>query len=178
MEKHQVVPDVIDQVPCNVLKVEYPNGFQCALGNILTPTQVRDQPKVSWTAEPGALYTLVMADLDAPCREEPTLKEVKHWVVGNIENGQLDRGETLVGYRGSRPPKNSGLHRYVFLLYKQAGRITFGETPIPSNSREGRFKWKVRDFARKHCLGEPVAGNFYQAEWEPYVDEWKATEGL
>lgn len=63
---------------------------------------------MSWTAEPGALYTLVMTDLDAPCREEPTLKEVKHWVVGNIENGQLDRGETLVGYRGSRPPKNSG----------------------------------------------------------------------
>ncbi|OQR70348.1 phosphatidylethanolamine-binding [Tropilaelaps mercedesae] len=128
-------------------------------------------------AEPGALYTLVMTDPDAPSRQNPILGEVKHWIVVNIEGGQLERGETLAGYRGSGPPKGSGIHRYIFVLYKQAGRIAFGETLIPSSSREGRTSFKVREFAKKYRLGEPVAGNFFRAEWDPYVDERNAAEG-
>lgn len=34
------------------------------LGNVLTPTQVKDQPTVSWEAEDGAFYTLCMTDPD------------------------------------------------------------------------------------------------------------------
>ena len=34
---------------------------------------------------------------------------------------------------------------------------------------EGRPNFKARDFAAKHKLGNPVAGNFYQAEWDDYV---------
>ena len=31
------------------------------------------------------------------------------------------------------------------------------------------LQFKIRDFAKKYNLGEPIAGNFYQAEWDDYV---------
>lgn len=30
------------------------------MGNELTPTQVKDQPSVDWSADPNAFYTLCM----------------------------------------------------------------------------------------------------------------------
>lgn len=33
------------------------------LGNELKPTEVKDEPKVSWEAEAGTLYTLVMTGM-------------------------------------------------------------------------------------------------------------------
>lgn len=34
---------------------------------------------------------------------------------------------------------------------------------------DGRPNFKARDFAARHNMGNPVAGNFYQAEWDDYV---------
>lgn len=63
-----------------------------------------------------------------------------------------------------------GLHRYVFVVYKQPGRIEVPDKRVPSSSREDRYNWSLKAFAAKYSLGEPVAGNFYQAEWDSYVD--------
>ena len=75
-------------------------------------------------------------------------------------------------------------------MYKQNGRITPEEKKLTNRSGEGRanvshmtklyhlttnknclifLQFKIRDFAKKYNLGEPVAGNFYQAEWDDYV---------
>lgn len=58
----EIVPDVIADFPepKTELKISYPSGVKVELGNVLTPTQVKDQPKVEWDAEDGALYTLLM----------------------------------------------------------------------------------------------------------------------
>lgn len=42
-----------------LLKVTY-DGNEVKLGNELTPTQVKDIPKVEWEADPSAFYTVVM----------------------------------------------------------------------------------------------------------------------
>lgn len=34
---------------------------------------------------------------------------------------------------------------------------------------KGRNNTKAADFVTKYNLGNPVAGNFYQAEWDDYV---------
>jgi len=48
--------------------------------------------------------------------------------VGNIPEENIAKGEVLAEYVGPAPPKNTGKHRYVFLLYKQnQGAITFDE---------------------------------------------------
>ena len=72
-------------------------------------------------------------------------------------------------YVGAGPPKNTGLHRYVFLVFKQSGRQDFaGLAKLTNRSGEGRPSWKVREFARKYNLGAPIGGNFYQAEFDDY----------
>jgi hypothetical protein len=57
----EIVPDVLEDVPeLETLKISYPSGVSVNMGNVLTPTQVKDQPKVEFEAEAGAFYTLLM----------------------------------------------------------------------------------------------------------------------
>jgi len=62
-----------------------------------------------------------------------------------------------------------GLHRYVFLLFRQSGKVKFSETKLTNRSGAGRGSQSVSKFATKYQLGDPIAGNFYQAEWDDYV---------
>lgn len=59
MDAHKVVPDVIPVAPAEVAKVSYADNVTVNEGNELTPTQVKDAPKVEWKAEADAFYTLV-----------------------------------------------------------------------------------------------------------------------
>lgn len=111
----------------------FPNGVIVNLGNELTPTEVKDKPAVTWDAEKGAFYTLIMIDLDAPSRACPTWREVRHWLVVNIPESSIENGDEVVEFISSGPPKDTGLHRYVFLVYKQPnGKIEHNEPHIPN----------------------------------------------
>ncbi|XP_021929653.1 protein D2-like isoform X2 [Zootermopsis nevadensis] len=168
MEKNGVVPDVIDTAPSAKLEVSY-GSEKVDDGNELTPTKVKDPPTVNWGADDGSYYLLCMTDPDAPSRKDPKFREWHHWLVGNIPGNDVSQGETLSEYVGSGPPKGTGLHRYVFLVYKQPGKITYDEPRLTNRSGDNRGKFSVRDFAKKHNLGNPIAGNFYQAQWDDYV---------
>lgn len=64
----------------------------------------------------------------------------------------------------------SGLHRYVFLVYKQSGKQDFVDVQrLTNRSGDNRGCFSIRSFAKKHNLGEPIAANCYQAEWDDYV---------
>lgn len=102
-----------------ISKVSYPNEVSVELGNILRPAQVKDVPTVSWEAEDGAYYSLVMMDPDAPSRRNPKNGQYRHWLVMNIPGSRVDEGEHVFEYREPTPPKTTGLHRYIFLVYKQ-----------------------------------------------------------
>lgn len=110
-----------------------------------------------------------MTDPDAPSRKEPKFREWHHWLVGNIPGGDVSKGEVLSDYVGSGPPPNTGLHRYVFLVYKQPGKLNFDENRLTNTSADNRGGFSIRKFAKKYNLGEPVAANFYQAEYDDYV---------
>lgn len=73
-----------------------------------------------------------MTDPDAPSRKNPTFREVRHWTVVNIPGNNLSKGETIIEFIGSGPPVGTGLHRYIFLLYKQNGQLNVDE-PITTN---------------------------------------------
>ncbi|KAK8749329.1 hypothetical protein OTU49_015796 [Cherax quadricarinatus] len=123
MEEHQVVPDVIDSPPPAILKVRYGEAVVNS-GNQLTPTQVVALPTLlSWPREEGALYTLCMTDPDAPNRQDPKSREFLHWLVVNLPSCDPATGHTLSGFVGSAPADGSGLHRYVYLVYRQPARI-------------------------------------------------------
>ncbi|XP_039492541.1 protein D2 [Drosophila santomea] len=166
---HQVVPDVIPEPPNQLLKVVYSNNLVAKDGVELTPTQVKDQPVVEWDAQPGEFYTLIMTDPDAPSRAEPKFREFKHWILANIHGNDLESGDAIAEYIGSGPPQGTGLHRYVFLLYKQSGKLEFDEERVSKRSRKDRPKFSAAKFAKKHELGNPIAGTFYQAQYDDYV---------
>ncbi len=73
-------------------------------------------------------------------------------------------------YLSSAPGQASGLHRYVLLVYKQSGgRQEFqGLESLTNRSVAGRRSWKSREFSKRFNLGQPVAANFYQAEYDDY----------
>ena len=120
---------------------------------MITPTQAQTAPVVGWEAEPGAFYTLVLTDPDAPSRASPTLREWVHWVRVNIPGDNLpcdgeDGGDDLKTYVGAGPPASTGLHRYVFLLYKQPnGKQTFEDADRTPFVKNGRDKWSASKFA-------------------------------
>jgi len=168
MEKEQIVPEVIDAAPKTVLDVKY-GDLAVKLGNELTPTQVKNPPNITWNADAKKLYALCMTDPDAPSRKEPKFREWHHWLVGNIPGSDISKGDVLSEYVGSGPPEGTGKHRYVFLVYEQPGKLTFDEKRLTNRSGDGRGKFSIRNFAKKYKLGQPIAGNFYQAEWDDYV---------
>ncbi|XP_026740889.1 protein D2-like isoform X1 [Trichoplusia ni] len=168
-EVHQVVPDVIPKAPTALVHVKYNSGVEVNEGNVLTPTQVKDQPTITWDASPDTLYTVVMTDPDAPSRAEPTFREWHHWLVGNVPGTNVAAGDTLSQYVGSGPPQGTGLHRYVFLVYKQGRKLDFDEPRLTNRSGDNRGQFSISKFARKYALGNPIAGNFYQAEYDDYV---------
>ncbi len=155
----------------STFQVVFPSGVPVNLGNELTPESVKDLPKFQWSgADPNAFYTLIMTDPDAPSRAEPKFREWHHLIIGNIPGNDFTGGEILTEFISSAPPKGSGLHRYVFLLYQQNGKIDYSQQPkLSGTSGQNRGKFSTRDFVKKYHLGVPVAGNFYQAEWDEYV---------
>ncbi|XP_059622195.1 protein D3-like [Phlebotomus argentipes] len=166
----EIVPDGISSAPENPLEVKYPSDAEANYGNELTPTEVKDEPIVTWESDPEDLYTLLLVGLDAPTRAEPSLRAIKHWLVGNIPGNDLSEGETLAEYIGSGPLEDTGLHRYVFLVFKQPnGKIDFSEEEkCAKNVIKCRLSFSTNEFAGKYSL-ELFGGNFYQAQFDDYV---------
>ncbi|GAU97381.1 hypothetical protein RvY_08691 [Ramazzottius varieornatus] len=170
-QENGVVPDVIKNAPLEVLQVKYPSGVQPNFGNELKPREVKDEPTVQWKAQEKELYTLLMTDPDAPSRSNPKNGEWKHWLVVNIPGNHVKEGQVMAEYVGSGPPEKTGLHRYVLLAYKQPGKLSLNDKPLDKQTANGRANWKVQKFAEENKLGDPIAGNFYQAQWDEYVRE-------
>ncbi|KFD58453.1 hypothetical protein M514_00679 [Trichuris suis] len=163
-----IIPDVIDRAPRQLLKVVFEKNLNCTLGNILTPSDVRHAPHVlSWNAYPNQLYSLLMTDPDAPSRDNPVNREFLHWLVVNIPKNDISSGDTVAQYVGSGPPEGTGLHRYVFTVYLQESRLF--PNPEICFDKIARRKWSTRNFAKDNYLGQPEAGNFFQAEYDDHV---------
>lgn len=96
----------------------------------------------------------------------PIRREYLHWLVINIQGNDIGSGQTLADYLGSMPPKDSGLHRYVLMVFKQSARLLVDQQRISSTNSTGRANFNTREFAKKHNLGNPVAGNFFEAQSE------------
>ncbi|XP_063628638.1 protein D3-like isoform X2 [Cydia splendana] len=168
-ESSKIVPDVIPTAPTATIGLKYPSGVEAAQGNELTPTQVKEQPTVTYEADANAFYTLVFTDPDNYDGPEPVYREWHHWLVGNIPGNNVASGEVLSGYIGSGPPEGTGIHRYVYILYKQPGKLSFDEPRLTNKSIDGRAAFSTKKFAEKYNLGAPVAGNFYRAQFDAYV---------
>lgn len=50
----------------------------------------------------------LLTDPDAPSRQNPKLREWRHWLVVNIPGSEVSKGQTISDYNGPSPPKGTG----------------------------------------------------------------------
>ena len=98
------------------MNVSY-NNLEIKNGAFLTPIETQVEPEVEYQAIPNTLYTLILHDPDAVGGNH------LHWAIININGNNLHAGEQLLEYKGPAPPKGTGKHRYIFLLFEQSERI-------------------------------------------------------
>eukprot|EP01132_Coremiostelium_polycephalum_P002209 gene2209-2724_t len=169
LKTNQVIPNVLKEsfAPIKELNITW-GAHKLNIGEVLTPTQVQNQPEFTYEANSNEFYTIIFTDPDAPTRSNPIRGEWRHMVITNIPGNKVSEGDVMAKYVGSGPPENSGLHRYVFILCKQPSKIHFkGEWKLPLVA-EHRNNTKAMDLIEKWNL-EPQACNFYQAEYDSYV---------
>ncbi|XP_054466335.1 phosphatidylethanolamine-binding protein 1 [Anoplopoma fimbria] len=161
----------VEEKPGEPLTVKYDSVEVDELGKVLTPTQVQSRPTcMEWEGcDSTKLYTLALTDPDAPSRKDPKFREWHHFLVINMKGNDVSSGCVMSDYVGSGPPKGTGLHRYVWLVYEQPGSLSCTETVLTNRSGDCRGKFQIQSFRKKYKLGAPVAGTCYQAEWDDYV---------
>jgi phosphatidylethanolamine-binding protein (PEBP) family uncharacterized protein len=148
------------------LSVKYDGTYEVSCGAPLEIADTEKQPIVTWNeVSQDAGYTLMMVDPDAPSPENPTLADYRHWLVVNIQGRYLVDGmlygEVLTNYMGPSPPQGSGYHRYFLYLFKQPNESMHFDA-VPAS----RSQFNPEEFANKYNLGEPVAVNFFIAEFQ------------
>ncbi|KAM8705224.1 hypothetical protein ACLKA7_009649 [Drosophila subpalustris] len=169
MRHLDIIPDVIETGPQEFLNVTFNGHIPADRGVELQPMQVRDVPSVKWIANQDTYYTLLMVDPDVPSKKYPKFKEYLHWLVVNIPGNQLQLGDVRAAYVGAMPLEDTGLHRYVLLLFKQSDFTTFDFEKLPQQNDQGRIKFNTKEFVERYKLGVPLAGNFFTSIWSKDV---------
>ncbi|KAK4795860.1 hypothetical protein SAY86_028186 [Trapa natans] len=110
-----------------------------------------------------------MVDPDEPSPSDPNLREYLHWYLGDKESCRVfvtrdddgyppvPAGQEMVCYESPRP--SMGIHRFVFVLFRQLGRQTV-------YAPGWRQNFNTRDFAELHNLGPPVAAVYFNCQRE------------
>lgn len=157
----RVVGDVVDIFSPNVkMNVIYNSFKQVANGHELLPSLISSKPRVEVGGDDmRSAFTLIMIDPDAPSPSDPYLREYLHWMVTDIP-GTTDAsfGKEMMSYESPKP--QIGIHRYVFVLFKQRGRQT---VRLSSSSRSN---FNTRNFTEANGLGLPVAAVYFNAQRE------------
>lgn len=69
----------------------------------------------------------------------------------------MHAGREIVKYEGPKP--SMGIHRFIFVLFKQKARQTV-------QAPEARDRFSMRAFADDNALGLPVAAVYFNAQRE------------
>ncbi|KAJ8464493.1 hypothetical protein OPV22_027045 [Ensete ventricosum] len=157
----RVIGDVLDPFTRSVpLRVTY-NSREVTNGCEFKPSAVAEQPRVEvGGSDFRSTYTLVMVDPDAPSPSDPTLREYLHWLITDIPatTEAATYGQEIVCYESPRP--QLGIHRYVFVLFRQLPGRQAVDAP------GWRQNFNTRDFAELYNLGSPVAAVYFNCQRE------------
>ncbi|XP_064598797.1 large ribosomal subunit protein mL38-like [Liolophura sinensis] len=177
-EHYGIFRDLFDGahfVPNTRLEVSYNFDDEFILpvyrGNKLEASLVHTAPCVEYTTDPASLWTLILTNPDGHLQDNSA--EVLHWFIGNIPGCDVSKGETVCNYLAPFPPKGTGFHRYVFILFQQERKLDFSSEKRSENStclRERTFQ--TLEFYRQHQEQLTPSGlAFFQAEWDESVTD-------
>jgi len=119
-------------------------------GQTYSVADTQSEPTVSFNAPPGkdSRFTVVVADPDAPSRDDPKWSPFLHFVLGDVVPGQA-AGQSLVTYMGPAPPQGTGPHRYVIAVYAQP----VDHTPTLPGQPDDRQSFPLGQFVKDNELG-------------------------
>ncbi|CAI0423546.1 unnamed protein product [Linum tenue] len=128
--------------PSIKMTVVYPNNKLVSNGHEFFPSAVASKPRVEIHGGDLRIVT------DIPGTTDATF------------------GREVVSYEIPRP--NIGIHRFVFVLFRQDRRQCLVANPLPpsSSSSSARDYFSTRDFATLNGLGLPVAAVYFNAQRE------------
>ena len=164
----------LDSISMNIY---YPNMERVIGGGVISALVAQQQPSVSYKSHQGEnYYTMILSDPDALWL---LMDEHVHWVVVNIPGDQVSEGTVVLPYLGPAPAKGSGMHRFVFSLYRQT--TLFNAQQVDDCVKHFRVRQGIRthNFMTSLQGGEginmidstPVGIEAFLCEWENGVDE-------
>merc|ERR1712066_280055 len=159
LDAWEEVGEVVGQAPPQRLMIDWPNNVQIVEPNATTSVGLMTtRPRLTWPAEPGALYL--------------------HWMVTNIPGNSVEMGNEVMEYvtpfslevqedplDGFVEDRHASAHPMIFLVFKQPGRIQVEETQrgCSPDIVSGRIH-DYRDLVSKYGL-QLEAGNYLQCPW-------------
>ncbi|PIA29709.1 hypothetical protein AQUCO_05800072v1 [Aquilegia coerulea] len=154
----RVVGDVLDPFQRSLQLGVFYGNREINNGCELKPSVVVSQPRVEIGGDDLTFYTLVMIDPDAPSPSDAHQREYLHWLVTDIPGStNATFGQEVVCYESPRP--TIGIHRFIFVLFRQLGTQTV-------YAPGWRLNFNTRDFAELYNLGLPVAAAYYNCQRE------------
>lgn len=135
-------------------------------GNDVKPYEAQMAPVVSYKAEADTLWSLVLTNPDGHLTESDA--EYVHWFVGNIPGGDVSKGEVIVDYLQPIPPRGTGFHRYIFILYKQEGKMDYSslKKEAPCLTLKERTFRTYEFYKERQDEITPAGLAFFQADWD------------
>ncbi|XP_017919276.1 PREDICTED: 39S ribosomal protein L38, mitochondrial isoform X3 [Capra hircus] len=160
-------------VPRVPLHVAYATGEDHLVpvyyGNEVTPAEAAQPPEVTYEADEGSMWTLLLTNLDGHLLEADA--EYVHWLVTNIPDDRVAEGQETCPYLPPFPARGSGFHRFAFVLFKQDKPIDFSGDTRPSPCYQlAQRTFHTFDFYKKHQDAMTPAGlAFFQCRWDDSV---------
>merc|ERR1712226_734803 len=176
LDAWEQVGEVVGQAPSQRLMIDWPNNVQIVEPNATTSVGLMTtRPRLTWPAEPGALYTVMVIDAGI---QRVLPKVYLHWMVTNIPGNSVDLGNEVMEYvtpfslevhedplDGFIKDRYTSAHPMIFLVFKQPGRIQVEETQrgCSPDIVSGRIH-NYEELSSKYGL-QLEAGNYLQCPW-------------
>mmetsp|Transcript_11900 Transcript_11900/g.16121 ORF Transcript_11900/g.16121 Transcript_11900/m.16121 type:complete len:229 (+) Transcript_11900:125-811(+) len=142
-----------------------------------------EPPVITYKKADKPYYVVAMVDPDAPSSSDPTYREVRHYLVGNVpieimrDIGTFNTTSTIISdFVNPSPPNASGYHRYVQFVYEQPDENSINFEVL--NSTITNFN--ISAFADSYNL-TLVASNYFVTQYEcssDYTQCGKQSMGL
>nr|XP_022915739.1 39S ribosomal protein L38, mitochondrial [Onthophagus taurus] len=156
----------IPRVPINILYENENGHIPVYYGNNVKPVEAINKPLVNFESEKDSLWTLILTNPDGHLTKKDS--EYVHWFIGNIPGNNIEKGELVYDYLQPFPPKGTGYHRYIFILYKQDKKIDYKLLKKDGKCLDLEQRtFSTLEFYREHQDALTPAGlSFFQSDWD------------
>ncbi|KAM0284656.1 hypothetical protein ACHAQH_001809 [Verticillium albo-atrum] len=118
-------------------------------------------------------FIIVMVGPDAPTRDNPTNRSIRHYLAGNFTVGTtassiLSTASTLTNssapftsYGAPAPAASTGVHRYIYLLYVQPEALNSAGFDSVGLNADDRQRFDLVQFRTQAGLGPAIGGTYF-----------------